>query len=74
MAILSIEPGIHGYPTRRARVWRADHAHEFYGADIHLLMGWTRTQVLPCGHSMDIQLTGGTHILVRYAFLPWPKR
>jgi hypothetical protein len=40
MAILSMEPIIHRYPTRRAWVWRADHAHGFYGADIQLLMGW----------------------------------
>jgi hypothetical protein len=39
MAILSMDPGIHGYPTRWAWIGRADHAHRFYGADIQLLMG-----------------------------------
>jgi hypothetical protein len=42
MIILSMEPGIHGYPTWRARVWRSDHAHGFHGVDIHLLLGWGR--------------------------------
>jgi hypothetical protein len=74
MAILSMEPGIHGYPTRRARVWRVDHAHGFHGADIHLLMGWAQAQVLPHGYPVDIQLIGGTHMLVRYVFFPRSKR
>ncbi|KAK1613626.1 hypothetical protein QYE76_019143 [Lolium multiflorum] len=34
MAILSTDPGIHGYSTRRARVWRVGCVHGFHGVDI----------------------------------------
>jgi serine/threonine-protein phosphatase PP1 catalytic subunit len=34
MAILSTDPGIHGYPAQRAQIWRVHYAHRFYGADI----------------------------------------
>jgi hypothetical protein len=34
MAILSMDSGIHGYPTQWARVWWADYTHGFHGADI----------------------------------------
>jgi hypothetical protein len=73
MAILSMEPGIHGYPTRRAWVWRADHAHGFHGADIQLLMGWVSTHVLPHGYPMDIHLSGVARMSVRHAILPRPN-
>jgi hypothetical protein len=54
MAILSMELVIHEYPTSRAWVWTADHAHRFYGADIQLLMGHTWAQGSPHGYPLDI--------------------
>jgi hypothetical protein len=63
MTILSMEPGIHGYLTLQARVWRDDHFDGFHGVDIQLLMRWAEIHVSPHGYPVDIQLTSGTHII-----------
>jgi hypothetical protein len=70
MAILSTDPGIHGYSTRRARVWRVDCVHGFHGADIRQFMERARAELLLHGYLMDIQLTCGTHMLVTREILP----
>jgi hypothetical protein len=65
-----MDTGIHGYPIRRAWVWRVDHAHGFCGADIQLLIRCARAQVSLHVYPMDIRLTGGTHMSVRHAIFP----
>ena len=64
MAIISMDPDIHGYPIRWARVRSAFFAHGFHGADIHELMGWAWTWISLHGYPSDVRLIGETHMSV----------
>ena len=53
MAIISMYPGIHGYPARWAWVRSAFSIHEFHGANTPKLKGWAWTYILLHGYPFD---------------------